>query len=335
MRLILTNSVFLVQRFKVNGLKCQQQMQSDSLSMCVCACVFVKLLKFSFIFIFLDSSLSKMSPCSEAGKPCNPCLDAAKACNLNETCKRLRSAYNSICSKATPPQPATANQEPCSKKRCQKALRQFFERVSWELSYPLLFCSCPDQACAERRRRTIVPSCSYQERHKPSCLELRHTCRSDALCRSRLADFHMNCQMTPHTVTSCPYDNYNGCLMSYVGLIGSDVTPNYSDNSPTNITISLWCSCRSSGHQEQECDAFHRDFTHNTCLTIWKTRKKQMLGQSWTDAERSPKVLVEARLKIEHAFYELTGNLDSFRAVWGIGQVLCLLDGQGSLKITF
>eukprot|EP00064_Thunnus_orientalis_P021915 superscaffoldBa00006963_g22085 len=61
-----------------------------------------------------------MSPCSEAGKPCNPCLDAAKACNLNETCKRLRSAYNSICSKATPPQPALANQEPCSRKRCQK-----------------------------------------------------------------------------------------------------------------------------------------------------------------------------------------------------------------------
>ncbi|TDH02447.1 hypothetical protein EPR50_G00173160 [Perca flavescens] len=129
------------------------------------------------------SSLAKASPCSEAGKPCNPCLDAAKACNLNETCKRLRSAYNAICSKATPPQPSLANQEPCSRKRCQKALRQFFERVPWELSYPLLFCSCPDQACAERRRRTIVPSCSHQERHKPSCLELRRTCRSDALCR--------------------------------------------------------------------------------------------------------------------------------------------------------
>uniref|UniRef100_A0A3Q3WZ44 GDNF/GAS1 domain-containing protein n=1 Tax=Mola mola TaxID=94237 RepID=A0A3Q3WZ44_MOLML len=201
-----------------------------------------------------------------AGKPCNPCLDAAKACNLNETCKRLRSAYNSICSKATPPQPALAYQEPCSRKRCQKALRQFFERVSWELSYPLLFCSCPDQACAERRRRTIVPSCSHQERHKPSCLELRRTCRSDALCRSRLADFHMNCIRTPHTVTSCPHDNYHGCLMSYVGLIGSDVTPNYSDSSPFNITISLWCTCRGTGNQEPECDAFHRDFTHNTCL---------------------------------------------------------------------
>lgn len=73
-----------------------------------------------------DSSLSKMSPCSEAGKPCNPCLDAAKACNLNETCKRLKSAYNSICSKATPPQSPMANQEPCSRKRCQKVREESF-----------------------------------------------------------------------------------------------------------------------------------------------------------------------------------------------------------------
>ncbi|XP_044000787.1 GDNF family receptor alpha-2 [Gambusia affinis] len=222
--------------------------------------------EFRHASIISDSSLLKTRPCSEAGKPCNPCVDAAKACYLNETCRRLRSAYNIICSKVTPPQAPAANQEPCSRKRCQKALRQFFERVSWELTYPLLFCSCLDQACAERRRRTIIPSCSHQERHKPTCLELQRTCRSDALCRSRLADFHMNCQMTSHTVTSCPYDNYIGCLMSYVGLIGSDVTPNYSDNSPTNITISLWCTCRGTGHQEQDCDAFHRDFTHNTCL---------------------------------------------------------------------
>ncbi|XP_038160711.1 GDNF family receptor alpha-2-like, partial [Cyprinodon tularosa] len=223
--------------------------------------------EFRHASIISDSTLSKARPCSEAGKPCNPCVDAAKACYLNETCRRLRSAYNIVCSKVTPPQSSALNQEPCSKKRCQKALRQFFERVSSELSYPLLFCSCLDQACAERRRRTIVPSCSHQERHKPSCLELRHTCRSDALCRSRLADFHMNCQMTSQTVTSCPYDNYIGCLMSYIGLIGSDVTPNYSDNSPTNITISLWCTCRGKGHQEPDCEAFHRDFTHNTCLS--------------------------------------------------------------------
>ncbi|CAL8278787.1 unnamed protein product [Merluccius merluccius] len=212
------------------------------------------------------SSLAKVSPCADAGQPCNPCLDAAKACNLNDTCKRQRSAYIAICTKATPPQLSLSNQEPCSRKRCQKALRQFFERVSWEFSYPLLFCSCRDQACAERRRQTIVPACSHQERHKPTCTEVRRTCRSDALCRSRLADFHMNCQVTPHTVTGCPHDNYHGCLMAYVGLIGSDVTPNYSDNSPANITISLWCTCRGTGNQERDCDAFHRDFTHNSCL---------------------------------------------------------------------
>ncbi|XP_034005851.1 LOW QUALITY PROTEIN: GDNF family receptor alpha-2-like [Trematomus bernacchii] len=232
--------------------------------------------EFRHASIISDSSLSRMSPCSEAGKPCNPCLDAAKSCNLNETCKRLRSAYNSICSKATPPQPTLANQEPCSRKRCQKALRQFFERVSWELSYPLLFCSCSDQACAERRRRTIVPSCSHQERTRPSCLELRANCRSDALCRSRLADYHMNCRPTPHSVTSCPNEHFHGCLMAYVGLIGSDVTPNYSDSSPSNISLSLWCSCRGTGAQERECEAFHRDFTHN-CLASETTHSADYL----------------------------------------------------------
>ncbi|XP_013983745.1 GDNF family receptor alpha-2 [Salmo salar] len=220
--------------------------------------------EFRHASIISDSSLSKANPCSEPGKPCNPCLDAAKACNLNETCKRQRSNYIAICNK--PPQPSQANHEPCSRKRCHKALRQFFERVSWELSYPLLFCSCPDQACAERRRQTIVPACSHQEKHRPSCLELRRNCRSDALCRSRLADFHTTCQMTGHSINSCPHDNYHGCLMAYVGLIGSDVTPNYMDSSPSNSTISPWCSCRGTGNQEQECDAFLRDFTHNTCL---------------------------------------------------------------------
>uniref|UniRef100_A0A4W5MDC1 GDNF family receptor alpha-2 n=1 Tax=Hucho hucho TaxID=62062 RepID=A0A4W5MDC1_9TELE len=220
--------------------------------------------EFRHASIISDSSLSKANPCSEPGKPCNPCLDAAKACNLNETCKRQRSNYIAICNK--PPQPSQANQEPCSRKRCHKALRQFFERVSWELSYPLLFCSCPDQACAERRRQTIVPACSHQEKHRPSCLELRRNCRSDALCRSRLADFHTTCQMTGHSINSCPHDNYHGCLMAYVGLIGSDVTPNYMDSSPSNSTISPWCSCRGTSNQEQECDAFLRDFTHNTCL---------------------------------------------------------------------
>lgn len=33
----------------------------------------------------------------------------------------------------------------------------------------------------------------------------------------------MNCQTTPHSITSCPNDNYHGCLVSYVGLIGKQL----------------------------------------------------------------------------------------------------------------
>ncbi|RMB90930.1 hypothetical protein DUI87_32528 [Hirundo rustica rustica] len=107
----------------------------------------------------------------------NHCLDAAKACNLNDNCKRLRSGYISTCSRELSPT------EPCSRRKCHKALRQFFDRVPGEFTFRLLFCSCKDPACAERRRQTIVPSCSYEDKDKPNCLDLRGACRADHLCR--------------------------------------------------------------------------------------------------------------------------------------------------------
>ncbi|KAI1900821.1 hypothetical protein AGOR_G00053810 [Albula goreensis] len=211
----------------------------------------------------MDSATVRTNHCSESGKLCNPCLDAAKACNLNDTCKKLRSQYIATCNRESNLQMPT---EPCNRKRCHKALRQFFDRVQTEYSYRLLFCSCRDKACAERRRQTIVPSCAYEEKVKPNCLELRKTCRIDPYCRSRLADFHTNCQMTPHSITSCPNDNYQACLASYAGLIGSDITPNYVDASFTNFTISPWCTCKGSGNLEEDCEKFLRDFRENTCL---------------------------------------------------------------------
>ncbi|XP_048854445.1 GDNF family receptor alpha-2-like isoform X1 [Brienomyrus brachyistius] len=217
----------------------------------------------------IDSTTAKGNQCPDQSKPCNSCLDAAKACNLNDTCKKQRSYYISTCNKEMPGQsvvPSATRAEPCNRKRCHKALRQFFDRVQTEYSYRMLFCPCQDTACAERRRQTIVPSCAFEEKVKPNCLELRKTCRSDPLCRSRLADFHMNCQTTPHSITNCPNENYQACLASYIGLIGSDMTPNYVDASYTNITISPWCTCRGSGNQEEECEKFLRDFKENTCL---------------------------------------------------------------------
>uniref|UniRef100_A0A8C6T943 GDNF family receptor alpha 2b n=1 Tax=Neogobius melanostomus TaxID=47308 RepID=A0A8C6T943_9GOBI len=68
-----------------------------------------------------------------SSKPCNPCLDAAKACNLNDTCKRLRSSYTTICSKATPPQPSLANHEACSRKRCQKVCKYRCSSYNWNI----------------------------------------------------------------------------------------------------------------------------------------------------------------------------------------------------------
>ncbi|XP_030057833.1 GDNF family receptor alpha-2 isoform X2 [Microcaecilia unicolor] len=205
----------------------------------------------------LASIFSGMEPTSSKS---NQCLNAAKACNLNDNCKKLRSGYISLCNKGP------TNSEPCNRRKCHKALRQFFDRVSHEYTYRLLFCSCKDQACAERRRQTIVPACSYEDKEKPNCLDLRSMCRTDQLCRARLADYHTNCQVSFLSVTTCPLDNYRACLSSYSGLIGFDISPNYVDSSTSSITVSPWCTCKGSGNMEEECERFLRDFTENSCL---------------------------------------------------------------------
>uniref|UniRef100_A0A3P9IM57 GDNF family receptor alpha n=1 Tax=Oryzias latipes TaxID=8090 RepID=A0A3P9IM57_ORYLA len=200
--------------------------------------------------------------CPETEKNCNPCLVATKACNLNGICKRQRSTYITTCSKLD-----TNKGESCNRKRCHKALRAFLDRVHPELSHGLLFCPCQTKGCAERRRQTIVPECSYIDKEKPNCLELRTTCRQDYLCRYRLADYMNNCGKTPHTMGTCPNkDNHQACLASFVRLIGTEMTPNYVDSSSTNWTISPWCTCKGSGNQEEECLNFLRHFTNNTCL---------------------------------------------------------------------
>ncbi|XP_040462571.1 GDNF family receptor alpha-1 [Falco naumanni] len=143
----------------------------------------------------------------------NNCLDAAKACNLNDTCKRFRSAYITPCTSST-------SNEICNKRKCHKALRLFFDKVPPKHSYGMLFCSCRDVACTERRRQTIVPVCSYEDREKPNCLNLQESCKKNYICRSRLADFFTNCQPESRSVSSCLKENYADCLLAYSGLIG-------------------------------------------------------------------------------------------------------------------
>ncbi|XP_035391088.1 GDNF family receptor alpha-4 isoform X1 [Electrophorus electricus] len=203
--------------------------------------------------------LASITADSESGvSAVNRCLDAAKACNVDDTCQRLRTEYVSACIKPS------GRGGPCNRSRCNKALRRFFDRVPAEHTHELLFCPCADVACSERRRQTIVPSCSYEAPEKPSCLTQMRLCRADYVCRSRLAQFHHDCQPEGQSGSGCKQGNYAACLLAYTGLIGSSITPNYVDNATSNV--SPWCTCSTTGSQREQCTEFLDYFTENVCL---------------------------------------------------------------------
>uniref|UniRef100_A0A8C7W2X3 GDNF/GAS1 domain-containing protein n=1 Tax=Oncorhynchus mykiss TaxID=8022 RepID=A0A8C7W2X3_ONCMY len=191
---------------------------------------------------------------------CNACLKAAQDCGLYEKCGSLRSEYVLACTKPVP------GSDHCNRQKCHRALRRFLERVPGEYSLGLLFCPCTDKLCGERRRKTIVPSCSYQERdgEQPNCLHLQSSCTRDQLCRSRLADFQHNCQSSDHSPSGCFRDSGTVCLKSYAGLIGTIMTPNYLSNS--TMDVALWCNCEGSGNQWKNCLKIQNMFTNNVCL---------------------------------------------------------------------
>uniref|UniRef100_A0A671X3W4 GDNF family receptor alpha-1 n=1 Tax=Sparus aurata TaxID=8175 RepID=A0A671X3W4_SPAAU len=251
----------------------------------------------------------------------NNCLNAAKACNLNDTCKKYRSAYISPCTSRV----STA--EVCNKRKCHKALRQFFDKVPPKHSYGMLFCSCPisDQtACSERRRQTIVPVCSYEEKQKPNCLELQATCKTNYICRSRLADFFVNCQPEPRSLSGCLKENYADCLLSYSGLIGTVMTPNYLRT--PKISVSPYCDCSNSGNNKDECDKFTEFFSENTCLRnaiqafgngtdvgVWQPMSPVQTTTSTTtpyqrNRERNPNT-IDNHINADTGIYHFCGNL--------------------------
>uniref|UniRef100_A0A3Q3W0Z7 GDNF family receptor alpha n=1 Tax=Mola mola TaxID=94237 RepID=A0A3Q3W0Z7_MOLML len=251
----------------------------------------------------------------------NNCLNAAKACNLNDTCKKYRSAYISPCTSRV----STA--EVCNKRKCHKALRQFFDKVPPKHSYGMLFCSCPlsDQtACSERRRQTIVPVCSYEEKQKPNCLELQASCKTNYICRSRLADFFVNCQPEPRSPSGCLKENYADCLLAYSGLIGTVMTANYL-RSP-KISVSPYCDCSNSGNNKDECDKFTEFFTENTCLRnaiqafgngtdvgVWQPMSPVQTTTSTTtpyqrNRERNPNT-IDNHINTDPGIYHFCGSL--------------------------
>uniref|UniRef100_A0A672GLE4 GDNF family receptor alpha n=2 Tax=Salarias fasciatus TaxID=181472 RepID=A0A672GLE4_SALFA len=277
----------------------------------------------------------------------NNCLNAAKACNLNDTCKKYRSAYISPCTSRV----STA--EVCNKRKCHKALRQFFDKVPPKHSYGMLFCSCPisDQtACSERRRQTIVPVCSYEEKQMPNCLELQASCKTNYICRSRLADFFVNCQPEPRSLSGCLKENYADCLLAYSGLIGTVMTPNYLRSQ--KISVSPYCDCSNSGNNKDECDKFTEFFTENTCLRnaiqafgngtdvgVWQPMSPVQTTTSTTTPyqrtrERNPNT-IDNHINTDPGIYHFCGSLQAqkLKSNSSLDNVLCvdpLIDGPST-----
>ncbi|XP_041928400.1 GDNF family receptor alpha-4a [Alosa sapidissima] len=211
--------------------------------------------------------LASIAAESEVGMTAvNRCLDAAKACNVDEACQKLRTEYVSACIGASASS-TRSGQQPCNRMRCSKALRKFFDRVPPAHAHALLFCPCQDTACGERRRQTVVPACSYEEgpaADKPNCLQQLRVCTADYVCKSRWAQFQYDCQPSDLTASGCQHENYGNCLVAYTGLMGSTITPNYLDNTTSNV--GPWCSCSASGNHREQCHDFLSFFHNNACL---------------------------------------------------------------------
>uniref|UniRef100_A0A8C6R6W5 GDNF/GAS1 domain-containing protein n=1 Tax=Nannospalax galili TaxID=1026970 RepID=A0A8C6R6W5_NANGA len=189
----------------------------------------------------------------------NRCVAAAEACTADAQCRQLRTEYVARCLVGAAP-------GDCVRSRCRRALRRFFARGPAALTHPLLFCSCADPACAERRRQTFVPACAFASpgRAPPSCLAPLERCERSPLCRPRLLAFQAACAPAPGSGNSCPQDRGRLCLHAYARLVGTAVTPNYVDNA--SARVAPWCDCGASGNRHEECEAFRGLFIRNSCL---------------------------------------------------------------------
>ncbi|XP_060043156.1 GDNF family receptor alpha-4 isoform X2 [Erinaceus europaeus] len=139
----------------------------------------------------------------------NRCVEAAEACTADARCGRLRAGYVAQCL-------ARAAAGGCTRSRCRRALRRFFERAPPALTQALLFCPCGGPACAERRRQTFVPACAFSGPGSapPSCLEPLAACEHSRVCRPRLLTFQAFC-----APDGCPPDQAPSCLRAYAGLV--------------------------------------------------------------------------------------------------------------------
>ncbi|XP_006169964.1 GDNF family receptor alpha-3 isoform X2 [Tupaia chinensis] len=142
---------------------------------------------------------------------------------------------------------------------------------------------CHQHSCLVQLR-TFFEKAAEPHAQAPNCLELRRHCLSDALCRSRLADFQTHCH--PMDILGTCATEQSRCLRAYLGLIGTAMTPNFVSN--VNTSVALSCTCRGSGNQQEECERLEGSFSRNPCLMEAIAAKmrfhSQLFSQDWADS---------------------------------------------------
>ncbi|XP_075061400.1 GDNF family receptor alpha-2-like [Mixophyes fleayi] len=187
----------------------------------------------------------------------NQCFMEANVCSSNERCDQHKNNYAMHC---------RVNADgSCDRHKCHEHLRIFLKRVPAAFTKRFLFCPCrQDSSCGERRRNNIVPNCSFEEKHKKNCLQLFDSCMNDNICKSRLLDYRKHCHLFDNKKGICPPEQHNRCILTYMGMIGTVMTPNFINNS--SMDMSIWCTCEGSSNQQEKCNTILAMFTSNRCL---------------------------------------------------------------------
>lgn len=229
---------------------------------------------------YTQLSTFSSEPDTQSNAP-NACINEAEICSSYEKCSQLKNEYVIHCS-------ITKAGGSCDRRKCHNHLRNFIKKIPMEFTKRFLFCPCNhDKHCGERRRQTIVPKCSFEEKEKKNCLQLYDSCMADNLCKSRLLDYQKHCHLFDKSKESCSQEQNDLCIKSYIRMIGTAVTPNFINNS--SMDTSLWCTCEGSANRLEECNAFHEMFTSNRCLqNVINPDLNQSVPITLNDDQRSP-----------------------------------------------
>ncbi|XP_004386892.2 GDNF family receptor alpha-like [Trichechus manatus latirostris] len=187
------------------------------------------------------------------------CLEVAEACVGDVVCNAQLAPYLKACS---------ANGNLCDVKRCQAAIRFFYQNMPFNIAQMLAFCDCAqsDIPCQQSKEALHSKPCAVSGVPPPTCLNVIHSCRNDGLCRRRYRTFKSKCWQ--HVTRKCHEDETcistlskqdlicsgnNDCKAAYIGTFGT--------------VLQVQCTCRSITQSEESlCKIFQHMLHGRSCF---------------------------------------------------------------------